>query len=437
MRKVMLISATLFSMFLAMLFVPKANGQTQRELDDIQYINLGENSAKRGDLSTAVSHFRKAIELNPENPRARDDLGKALGMMGKYDEAISQLSKSIELSPRVPYAYVDRGITYMNKGNIDSALLDFEKAIGLNPQPGAASFVHVLRGRCFFGKKDYTNAAADFNKAIELDPRNKGAYQGLGATLYALGMHGESITMYDRALKGLPGDPELLFGRANAYIKMGNYDKAIADYSAAITANPRYFGAYLNRAIAYDNKKQYDLALIDYGKAIEINPSHRWAYGNRGHTWRKKGEYRKAVEDFNKAIEIRPYPNAYWGRAKAWEKMGQYDRAIADYEKALEMLPRYAAAMADLAKLLATCPVAKHREGNKALKLANAAVELDLSAGNLSVLAAAEAEVGNFKKAVDIQKKAVLMLEKDGDKDSLETSRKWLEAYESKKPRRE
>ena len=69
--------------------------------------------------------------------------------------------------------------------------------------------------------------------------------------------------------------------------------------------------------------------------------------------------------------------------------------------------------------------------------LASAAVELDLSAENLSILAAAQAETGNFKEAIDIQKKAVLMFEKEGDKDSLKASKKWLEFYSNKKARRE
>ena len=78
MRALMFISATIVSLLSAMLFSQIADCQTQRELDDIHYIVRGENAAKRGDLRTAVSHFRKAVELNPENPRAYASLSPQL-----------------------------------------------------------------------------------------------------------------------------------------------------------------------------------------------------------------------------------------------------------------------------------------------------------------------------------------------------------------------
>jgi hypothetical protein len=69
------------------------------------------------------------------------------------------------------------------------------------------------------------------------------------------------------------------------------------------------------------------------------------------------------------------------------------------------------AGRADLAWLLATCPEPKVRNGRKAVDLAKTLTEYDLHPYNLTVLAAAHAENGDFAKAVEIQNKAIELAE--------------------------
>jgi HEAT repeat protein len=86
-----------------------------------------------------------------------------------------------------------------------------------------------------------------------------------------------------------------------------------------------------------------------------------------------------------------------------------YDWALQDYEQAVKRNPKEPQGHSDLAWLRATCPDAKVRDGKQAIEHATKACELTQwqNAAYLETLAAAHAQNGDFKQAVQWQTKAL------------------------------
>ncbi len=185
----------------------------------------------------------------------------------------------------------------------------------------------------------------------------------------------------------------------------GDYDKAIAEATEAIRFDPENMMAYLNRGSAYVLKGEPDQAIKDFDRVIQLDPKEVRGYDNRAAAYAAKGDYRKAVEDYREAMRVGP------------KKYEPY---------------------AYLADLLATCPDRDLRDGKKAVELATKACELTKwnDSDSLSALAAAYAEVGDFKMAVEWQKKA---MKANGTlvyktKQQEEESRQRLKSFEEGKP---
>ena len=109
----------------------------------------------------------------------------------------------------------------------------------------------------------------------------------------------------------------------------------------------------------------------------------------------------QSVPWLTKAIEAAPFfPVEYENRAVTYDLLGQSSRAAADRRRAQEL--RTAAAASMNAWRLATSPEAAERDGAEALRLADQACRLTSHKNwvDLSALAAAYAEVGNFDEAV-------------------------------------
>ncbi|QYK04633.1 tetratricopeptide repeat protein [Shewanella zhangzhouensis] len=95
--------------------------------------------------------------------------------------------------------------------------------------------------------------------------------------------------------------------------------------------------------------------------------------------------------------------------------------------------------LGNVAWILATCPEARYRDGNKAVSLALKLLENDANdPTNLDNLAAAYAEQGDFNRAVAVQEKAISALELKKQADiKAEEFHQRLQHYQQGKPYRE
>jgi tetratricopeptide (TPR) repeat protein len=126
------------------------------------------------------------------------------------------------------------------------------------------------------------------------------------------------------------------------------------------------------------------------------------------------------------------YADATSGIARLWQGKGRYDKAV---ETHLEK-ENYSSA----AWILATCPDAKYRDGQKALEYAQEMIkryeekyEEAHYTWEFTVLAAAYAEIGNFPEAITIQEKAISLLKEDNTERRTEYE-KYLASYKEGKP---
>jgi hypothetical protein len=101
--------------------------------------------------------------------------------------------------------------------------------------------------------------------------------------------------------------------------------------------------------------------------------------------------------------------HVYYLRAGTYENRGDIANSIADMEKVVELIPQSTQAKSDLAWLYATAEGVSPEKRQQALKLAQAALDLEPRCGDFwDTLAVAHAANGDFKKALSASDKAVL-----------------------------
>jgi tetratricopeptide (TPR) repeat protein len=251
----------------------------------------------------------------------------------------------------------------------DGAILDLSSALRMRPDAKAAAEILGERGGAYVEKGELNKAMADAEEAVRLSPAYFRGYQVRGRIFRHRGEVDKAIREFNTALKLAPNFAQLYNNRGNAFSQLGQEERAIQDYSEAIRRAPRTIDGYVNRGGLYTKLGRFDKAIADLDVAISINPGDSDSYSNRGQA--NKGKH-------------------------------NYKLAISDYKKALELSPHDPDILNNMAWLKATCPLDSFRNGKEALNEGNEACRLTnwRNADDIDTLAAANAEVGDFERAV-------------------------------------
>lgn len=229
-------------------------------------------------------------------------------------------------------------------------------------------------------------------------------------------------------------DPNVFQLRGQCWFKTGKYQLALKDLNKAIEIDPSSSKTLYFRALCFEKIGQHNFAIEDYNRSIEIKPAVP-PYIKRTLLLRQEGQVQKARLDLAEVFKlISQDSSAYYDSANILHNMGNYREANQDYKKSIELKPNNVLALSGLAWLYATSEDDNFRDGSLAMKLARHALSFREYHAYYAALAASHAEMGNFKEAIVIQKKAIAMAEKKQSSESINYYREILENYNLNKP---
>jgi Tfp pilus assembly protein PilF len=147
-----------------------------------------------------------------------------------------------------------------------------------------------------------------------------------------------------------------------------------------------------------------------WAHTIACTTDNDTAHLNLGSVLLQDGILDEAINHFQKALQLNPEnATAHFNLATMLRRTGRMNEAISHFQQALQIKPDDPEIQNSLAWLLATCPQASLRNGNKAVELARQANELTGGENPiiLQTLAAACAEAGRFPEAVETAQRAL------------------------------
>jgi Ca-activated chloride channel homolog len=120
-------------LFLIGIMILSSAGITQNAT---QSIIKGNQFYQQSQFDLAETQYRKALEYEPENEKAKYNLANALQRQTKYDEAtklLEQLANSSKENSIKSAAYYNQGVAYTKMKNLDASIESYKKALRLNP----------------------------------------------------------------------------------------------------------------------------------------------------------------------------------------------------------------------------------------------------------------------------------------------------------------
>ena len=138
---------------------------------------LGKAHLYRKDREQAEKHFKKVLEMDPQNYHAMAMLGRLYSLdKDKLDQAEAFLKQALDYSPDNLEAHFDLGRIYARKGERDKAVQEFRFLFN---QEAEFFIYHFELGRILeaWGNKDA--AIREFRRALVLNPKFEAADQAI------------------------------------------------------------------------------------------------------------------------------------------------------------------------------------------------------------------------------------------------------------------
>jgi len=207
-----------------------------------QEYSLGRRFFAMVEGATAIEHYRKAIELDPNFALAYAGLADAYHFAippstgGKLEQKKENWARGEQAARRALALDSTLGPAYISLGSIfmfrdldwDRAEENMKRGLALDPDyaQGHNRYRNLLNAT---GRHD--SALAEASRAVALDPLNPLFVSTLGTSLVIAGSAQEAIPQFDRALEI---DPAYFFARYNksgAYLVLRDWDSYVEEFS--------------------------------------------------------------------------------------------------------------------------------------------------------------------------------------------------------------
>jgi tetratricopeptide (TPR) repeat protein len=142
--------------------------------------------------TNSLTLYEHALQVTEDNFFAHYGLGQVYAGQGKFDQAITHFSKAVHINPTKVTLYNDLGRSLAIRGNINEARIQFVKALEIKPDYPAT---HFYLANILVIQNQFDKAIYHFSEALRLHPDFPGTGVGVKNTS-VLGYH-QLVSMYD------------------------------------------------------------------------------------------------------------------------------------------------------------------------------------------------------------------------------------------------
>ncbi|MEP4767964.1 MAG: tetratricopeptide repeat protein [Roseibium sp.] len=223
----------------------------------------------RGDVVTALSYFRKALELAPQDTEIAYGTASAMLQAGQLDEAQSQL----------------RRIVFAEPGHLKA---------------------RTSLANCQLLIEDFENAKTNFSEVLAQTPDNKNALYGLASVLLKENNPIEASVPATILRDKMPENAAVLTLFAETQAKTGQIAAAVAAYRKALKADTQHVPAMLGLAQTLLLRKQFSDVIDLTVKAAQLSPADPLPLEMLSLALEGLGELQDAREAGQEAVRLAP-----------------------------------------------------------------------------------------------------------------------------------
>jgi tetratricopeptide (TPR) repeat protein len=257
------------------------------------YRRMGEIFLNQNENEMAISAFRNAALLNPDEHEIEYNLGIAYFRAGRQEDALTELREALSGDTgSVDYRLALAEVLFLSGYRSDS-LKQFKLILEQNPDHYQANYmagyIHYSRGETSLSREYFQSLADKTNDDLQL----MNIYQNIG----------------------------------NIYLKEKKYDQAKTSYRQALETREEA-SLYYNLGLTYIYEDEWEKAAASLQKAAEDLGDNSKVRAALGFVFYRLGMYEQAEKELERAIDLEPQnTRAHYDLKRVREIMNEDENA--------------------------------------------------------------------------------------------------------------
>ena len=253
-----------------------SNAAYQRALDlgaepKVIHSRQAYNHIRLGAYEEARKSCRLAVELDPKDPEALEQLGYVESKLGDYDAAAKYYRRALEALPDDTDLMIALARIEAKRGRNGSVKELLEKALLLDPDnPEVLGKLGVI----YMKEKNYPEALDLLTKLVAIEPDNAKGQRNLAATYYHLGDKKNALDRFEKAMAlngDVNGDMDDLYGPlADCYLASGKKAEALEVIGQGLDKGVQQAWLYSLWGKILEDSKDYDGAIEKFSEAVRL-----------------------------------------------------------------------------------------------------------------------------------------------------------------------
>ena len=251
---------------------------------------LGVLAQRGGQHAQAASHFRRVLELEPDDLAARVRLGEALLAASRLDESAAVFEDVSRRHPQAAWGPRGLGLVAEQIGELEVAAAALERAIALEPTDGRANYLAAMVSQRLGRRQEAVEALSRFRASPEArapaDPRMDALRATLVGVQQRMRLAAQQVESgeleaaketYREVLERDASNFGALVNLANVHGRLGDPAEAEALLQRAIELEPDNPHGHFGLAMAYASRSDLARARDELETVLRLDPEHAGA----------------------------------------------------------------------------------------------------------------------------------------------------------------
>ena len=229
------------------------------------HLTLGNWLVKSRDVEGAITAFKAALSLKPDDEISLGNLAQLYRSGGRTEDELAALEvfrSALRVNPKNPQSWYQLGTLYLDAGRLADAESAFKDALAVNDKMGAA---YNGLGVIAFEADDLARAETLVRQGIEREPGLRTALFNLGRIREARGDTPSAEALYTEEIATFPDNGRAWFNLAQIRRARGERDRYLETLRASIDKAPDFGPAYW-----YLAREELGAGRLEQAKALAL-----------------------------------------------------------------------------------------------------------------------------------------------------------------------